>query len=72
MLYSDGVSEALNPDGTELGRDDLLTMARALNSSSAETFGAQLVDAITAFRGNRAPEDDETVIVLQGVPEQSS
>ena len=72
VLYSDGVSEATNPVGKELGRDDLMAIARALNSSSAETFGAQLADAINAFRGNRVPEDDETIIVLQAFPEQSS
>ena len=29
VLYSDGVSEATNPDGKELGRDDLMTLARS-------------------------------------------
>ena len=72
VLYSDGVSEATNPAGTELGRDDLMTVARALNSSSAETFGMQLVDAIDAFRESGVAEDDETIIVLQPFPEQSS
>ena len=72
VLYSDGVSEATNPAGRELGRDDLMTVARALNSSSAETFGVQLVDAIDAFRESGVPEDDETIIVLQAFPEQSS
>ena len=65
VLYSDGVSEAVNPAGNELGRDDLLTMARALNPVSAETFGPELAAAVREFRGGRSPEDDETVIVLQ-------
>ena len=70
VLYSDGVSEATNPAGNELGRDDLLTLARALSPTSAETFGVQLVEAVGAFRGGRVPEDDETVIVLQRVSDQ--
>jgi sigma-B regulation protein RsbU (phosphoserine phosphatase) len=70
VLYSDGVSEATNPAGKELGRDDLLTLARALNPSSAETFGVRLVEAVGEFRGGRAPEDDETIIVLQRLPDQ--
>jgi sigma-B regulation protein RsbU (phosphoserine phosphatase) len=65
VLYSDGISEATNPAGQELGRDELLTLARALDPGSAETFGTQLVHAVSAFRGGRAPEDDETIIVLQ-------
>jgi sigma-B regulation protein RsbU (phosphoserine phosphatase) len=70
VLYSDGVSEATNPAGTELGRDDLLTLARALNPISAETFGVQLVEAVGEFRGGSVPEDDETIIVLQRLPDQ--
>jgi sigma-B regulation protein RsbU (phosphoserine phosphatase) len=72
VLYSDGVSEATNPAGKELGRDDLMTLARGLDPQSAETFGVQLVDAVGQFRGGRVPEDDETLIVLQAFPEESS
>jgi len=71
VLYSDGVSEATNPAGEELGRDDLMTLARALNPTSAETFGMQLVEAVSEFRGGRVPEDDETIIVLQRLSDQS-
>ena len=65
VLYSDGVSEATNPAGTELGRDHLMTLARALDRDSAEEFGRQLVAAVTDFRAGTVPEDDETIIVLQ-------
>jgi phosphoserine phosphatase RsbU/P len=68
VLYSDGVSEAANRQGEELGRDGLMTLARTLDPSSAEGFGVQLVEAITGFRGGQAPEDDETIIVLQRCP----
>jgi phosphoserine phosphatase RsbU/P len=67
VLYSDGVSEATNPAGQELGRDALMTLAAALDPHSAEGFGLQLVEALTEFRGERVPEDDETIIVLQRV-----
>jgi sigma-B regulation protein RsbU (phosphoserine phosphatase) len=71
VLYSDGVSEATNPAGKELGRDDLMALARSLDPSSAERFGVQLVEALTEFRGGQAPEDDETIIVLQTRPDGS-
>ena len=71
VLYSDGVSEATNPAGNELGRDDLLTLARTLNTNSPETFGVQLAEAVGEFRGGSVPEDDETIIVLQRLPDQS-
>lgn len=72
VLYSDGVSEATNPAGEELGRDRLMTLALALDRRSAETFGVQLLEAISEFRGGRAPEDDQTIIVVQVIPDQSS
>jgi sigma-B regulation protein RsbU (phosphoserine phosphatase) len=65
VLYSDGVSESTNSAGNELGRDDLMTMARALTPVSAESFGTDLVEAVRDFRGGRAAEDDETIIVVQ-------
>ena len=65
VLYSDGVSEATDPAGNELGRDALMALAQERDPSAAETFGVQLVEAVTAFRGGRPPEDDETIIVLR-------
>jgi sigma-B regulation protein RsbU (phosphoserine phosphatase) len=65
VLYSDGVSEATSPAGNELGRDGLVNMARALDSSSAEALGTQLASALRAFRGDGGPLDDETIIVMR-------
>jgi phosphoserine phosphatase RsbU/P len=65
VLYSDGVSEATSPAGNELGRDGLMNVARALDPSSAEAFGAQLALAVSAFRGEGEPLDDETIIVMR-------
>jgi len=65
VLYTDGVSEAANPAGDELGRDGLMNIARGLDSSSAEAFGTQLASALRGFRGGVEPTDDETIIVLQ-------
>jgi phosphoserine phosphatase RsbU/P len=65
VLYSDGVSEASNTDGNELGRDGLMNMVRALDSSSAETFGSQFASALDLFRGAVERLDDETIIVMR-------
>ena len=69
VLYSDGISEATNLTGDELGRDRLIDMARAAKPRSAETFGTELVEAVREFRGGRVAEDDETIIVLQRLGE---
>ena len=67
VLYTDGVSEATNRVGEELGRDGLMALARELDSRSPETFGTQLAEAVREFRAGTVPQDDETVIVLQTV-----
>ena len=71
VLYSDGISDARNADGEELGRARLMTLARKMRRESAETFGHQLLEAIEDFRRQQAPEDDETIIVLEPFPRQS-
>ena len=65
VLYSDGVSEATNAAGDELGRDGLMDIARGLDRSSVESFGQQLTAALRRFRGGVAASDDESIIVLQ-------
>lgn len=65
VLYSDGVSEATDLAGRELGPHGLIKIATALDCSSAEAFGSQLLSALRRFRGGQVPMDDETVIVIR-------
>jgi phosphoserine phosphatase RsbU/P len=65
VLYSDGISEATNPGGEELGRDGLMEMVRAFEPGSAEAVGVQLTAALRTFCGGQVPADDQTIIVLQ-------
>ncbi len=67
VLYTDGVSEATNQDGDQLGRDGLMALARRLDSRSAVAFGTQLAAAVHEFREGIVPQDDETIIVMQRV-----
>jgi phosphoserine phosphatase RsbU/P len=69
LLYTDGVSEALNEAGDELGRDGLMRIVQAIESRTAEAFGGQLVAALRLFRGSAEPADDVTIIVLERVAE---
>jgi sigma-B regulation protein RsbU (phosphoserine phosphatase) len=65
VMYSDGVSEATNSDGDELGREGLLRLARSLDASSPEAFGTRLTSSLGTFRNGSEPHDDQTILVLR-------
>jgi sigma-B regulation protein RsbU (phosphoserine phosphatase) len=68
LMYTDGVSEAANPAGDELGRDGLMNIAHGLDTTSADAVGNGLITALRAFRAGVEPADDETLIVLERLP----
>ena len=65
LLYSDGVSEVTNPAGTELGRDGLIDLVRALDFRSPEALGTGLASALGDFHGDGEPQDDQTIIIMR-------
>ncbi len=65
VLYSDGVSEAMNPAGNELGLNGLMNIARTIDCNSSEALGTRLTSALHAFRRGVEPLDDETIIVMR-------
>ena len=71
VLYSDGVSEPPTLRARSWGATASCRWPKRWDPQSVETFGLQLVDAVSQFREGRVPEDDETMIVLQAFPEES-
>jgi sigma-B regulation protein RsbU (phosphoserine phosphatase) len=65
LLYTDGISEAYDDSGTQLGEESLLAIARKLPVDSAMAAGKELVAATARFSGNAPPTDDQTVLALQ-------
>jgi phosphoserine phosphatase RsbU/P len=64
VLYTDGITDAENGEGKDLGREELLEWARESPVESPKTLGEELLRRLTMFRGNRH-NDDETLSVLQ-------
>jgi sigma-B regulation protein RsbU (phosphoserine phosphatase) len=64
VLYTDGITEAQNGSGGELGRERLREWVRDLPVDSPAAIGEGLLDRLTRFR-HGPPRDDETLIVLQ-------
>jgi sigma-B regulation protein RsbU (phosphoserine phosphatase) len=65
LLYTDGVSEARNKSGMQLGLDRLLSLAVNLPTESAAAAGKGLLAAVARYRGTVPALDDETVVALQ-------
>lgn len=64
VLYTDGLSEAMDAEGRELGMKGVLDLARRSAVQSPAATGSALLEAIRAYRGGAA-NDDQTLLVLQ-------
>jgi len=64
VLYTDGITEAGNETGQELGREQLLEWARRAPVDSPRALGEDLLQRLELFRGT-IRNDDETLVVLQ-------
>jgi phosphoserine phosphatase RsbU/P len=64
LLYTDGVNEAEDDHGEQLGLQRLLLLAYSLPTSSATAAGEALAAAVASFRGYQPPSDDQTIIAL--------
>lgn len=65
VLYTDGITEARNPSGGELGQSGLLKIVRALEPVSPADICRDLLSAVHTFRDGEPRHDDETLLVLQ-------
>jgi len=64
VLYTDGITEAENAVGQDLGRAQFLEWARLAPVDSPASAGHALLERLEAFRGS-IHCDDETLLVLQ-------
>ena len=65
VLYTDGVTETVDRDGREYGRDRLIASAgRGQRFAVAEMVSSSVAD-LERFRGNNPRQDDLTLFVLR-------
>ena len=65
LLYTDGITEAMNSRGNELGQRGLLELAQSVPVESPAEVSRALLSGLQAFRGGQPRRDDETLVVLQ-------
>ena len=67
VLYTDGVSEAMNSEGEEFGIDRLREIFVKHPPSSARNTNEAILQAVNEFAGDTPQSDDVTCLVLQRV-----
>jgi sigma-B regulation protein RsbU (phosphoserine phosphatase) len=67
LLYSDGLSEAMDPSGLEFGEDRLRELWGKHGAGPPREVIDLMLEQIAAFRGSASQSDDMTVVVV-GAP----
>lgn len=65
ILYTDGVTEAINLAGEEFGTARLLDMAVTVRGRSSAKIAAAIERAVRSFSKRKVPGDDLTLVVLK-------
>ncbi|HEX4170794.1 MAG TPA: PP2C family protein-serine/threonine phosphatase, partial [Bryobacteraceae bacterium] len=64
-LYSDGVTEAVDPAGEEFGEDRLAAFFWERRSANCTTLVSELVDYLRGWHGSNAFSDDFTIVLVR-------
>ncbi len=65
VVYSDGLSEATNSEGTQFGEGRLADLLLEHRSVPAERLQQIVFDAVQQWSGKETREDDRTILVVQ-------
>jgi sigma-B regulation protein RsbU (phosphoserine phosphatase) len=68
VLATDGFNEAISPDGAMFTIERLLTLMDVIGDQPASVIAAALFAAVAAFSAGREQSDDQTLVVIKGVP----
>jgi hypothetical protein len=65
ILYTDGLTEAMDSSDTEFGTERLLDVVRANRDLSAQNISGSILDAVNTFSRGSPQGDDQTLVVLK-------
>ena len=65
VLYTDGVTEALNSEGDEFGLGRTIESVRASASDGAQAIVRRVIDDVRNFTGSQPQSDDITLIAIR-------
>jgi sigma-B regulation protein RsbU (phosphoserine phosphatase) len=64
VFYTDGIVEAMNPQGELFGFDRLLNVVGGAGSMAADELRQEVIERVNAFAAGAPQHDDLTVIIL--------
>jgi sigma-B regulation protein RsbU (phosphoserine phosphatase) len=67
LLYSDGVTEANNPEGVEFGEDRLVQLLNSTRHQPAEEILATITQAVHDWMAGAPAADDITLVVVRRI-----
>jgi sigma-B regulation protein RsbU (phosphoserine phosphatase) len=65
ILYTDGVTEALDQNGTEFGMEKMILAVQSAAPEGSPAIVKRLTDDLRNFSGNQPQNDDITLIVIR-------
>ena len=67
VLYTDGATEATNPEGEEYGRDRLVSAVRACRNRPARDMIDFIYNEIFEWSGGHGAGDDVTFVIIKAL-----
>jgi phosphoserine phosphatase RsbU/P len=65
VLYTDGVTETLNPEGDEFGLDRMMESVRSSANDGASEIVRKIIGDVRDFTGTAPQNDDITLIAIR-------
>jgi sigma-B regulation protein RsbU (phosphoserine phosphatase) len=65
VIGTDGIWEMRNNSGEMFGKEALMEIIRNNHTASARQIVDTVIEALEQFRGDEAPEDDITLVVIK-------
>lgn len=65
LIFSDGISEAINPNEEEFGEDPLPALVKANRESSATSLIDTIIEEVIKHAGKAPQRDDMTIVVIK-------
>ncbi|MCK5572720.1 MAG: SpoIIE family protein phosphatase, partial [Bacteroidetes bacterium] len=66
VIYSDGISEAINPGQEQFGDEHISAVIEAHRKQSASQIMNEIIAAVKAHAGTAPQMDDMTLVVVKG------